>query len=198
MASLTATKDPRNSRAFKGNGTEVWHPPEQFHSGDIDVRWRQQDIHPRGYSNYPYDQRHGVWAIAAIIYGLCSLNQNNIELMEILQDIKHDRDAEDKRRRWNLSMLKGLKYSFKEDYSDALFNLVDACLNLNPRQRPWPEKIVQECERCMSEMGRQAERERVAIPKVCYGINGLNELRDEVRRRRNGPRPPPRRKSRRP
>lgn len=169
--------------------------PEQYDMGNLDYRWKTDAIHPGHNPRYPYDQRHGVWQVAAIIYGMVSQTIHNQELYTILEDIVHDPKGEAKSLERGLSMLKYRNSSIRDDYSDRLYKTLDRCLNLSPAKRPFPDQLIKTCEGAMADMGEQLHKTRRAKPPVFYGPNAKYELRDHVKRRRRSP-PPRRRRAR--
>lgn len=194
LSQLTSMRHVDNSKKWGKCGTPVWMPPEQYDNGHLDYRWRSDAIHPRHDSNYPFDQRHGVWQIAAIVYGMVALDTHNAELYKFIEDILHDPKGEAKLLDRDLSLLKGRTTSIGKDYSNQLVKTLDSCLNLSPKNRPFPSKLIRICEDALTDMGKGFDRQRMDKPPVFYGCNGLNELRDHVKRRKRSVTPPPRRR----
>lgn len=194
LSQLTSMKHADNSKKWGKCGTPVWMPPEQYDNGHFDYRWRNDAIHPRKDSNYPYDQRHGVWQIAAIVYGMVALNTHNSELAKFMEDIVHDPKGEAKLLDRNFSLLRGRTNSIQKDYSNQLFKTLDACLNLSPANRPSPRALIRTCEDALTDLAKVIDHNRMDKPPVFYGGNGLNELRDHVKRRKRPLTPPPQRR----
>ena len=194
LAQLTNMRHADNSKKWGKCGTPVWMPPEQYDNGHLDYRWKSDAIHPRHDSNYPYDQRHGVWQIAAIVYGMVALNTHNSELSRFIEDIVRDSNGEAKLLDRGLSLLKGRTTSIRKDYSNQLVKTLDRCLNLCPDKRPFPDRLIKICEDALKDLAEAHDRKRLPKPPVFYGANGINELRDHVKRRKRSATPPPRRR----
>jgi serine/threonine protein kinase len=183
LAQLTSLTHAPNSRKYKQFGTMVWAPPEQFDLGHLDYRWRNPLIHPNHNRNLAFDQRHGVWQIAALCFSLLRLEVYNDELFKVLTKLQNDRDGEHKMGASGGFLLNGkLRSAMHNNYSNKLVDTLNQCLNIHPEQRPYPDDLVRICQEGMAAEVERLDRDNMAIAPVFYGRDGRYKMKDHVKR----------------
>jgi hypothetical protein len=147
-------------------------PPEQRDMNKYCADWfRNPHGHAHGYDR-AYSIEHVTWQLAAIIFGLMMRSTDNTFLDDQMKAMQNKEDVLWAR---NLNLLRWNKGQDRE-YSDELIDLVNDCLNIDPRKRPSPYGVMHRTKKGIEQAARDIQSKGGRAPKVFSGENAVREM----------------------